>query len=156
MKIDYDNTGKILSAGIGDDFQGIEYIHSLPFDFEQAFSLGKYQINLDTLLVEKVEGWIAPEWIAPDGYIPVVREIGARSGYIPVVREIDARRLRLALLQLKLLDKVEAAISMLDRGAQIDWEYATEIKENYPLVLALATNLGLDTEAIFTLAISLD
>ena len=156
MKIDYDNTGKILSAGIGDDFQGIEYIHSLPFDFEQAFSLGKYQINLDTLLVEKVEGWIAPEWIAPDGYIPVVREIGARSGYIPVAREIDARRLRLALLQLKLLDKVEAAISTLDRGAQIDWEYATEIKENYPLVLALATNLGLDTEAIFTLAISLD
>ena len=169
MKIDYDNTGKILSVGIGDDFQGIEYIHSLPFDFEQAFSLGKYQINLDTLLVEKVEGWIAPEWIAPDGYIPVVREIGARSGYIPVVREIDARsgyipvareidarRLRLALLQLKLLDKVEAAISTLDRGAQIDWEYATEIKENYPLVLALATNLGLDTEAIFTLASSLN
>jgi hypothetical protein len=138
MKIDYDNTGKILSAGLGDDFQGIEYIHSLPFDFEQAFSLGKYQINLDTLLVEKVEGWIAPD------------------GYIPVVREIDARRLRLALLQLKLLDKVEAAISTLDRAAQIEWEYATEIKENYPLVLALATNLGLDTEAIFTLASSLN
>lgn len=72
------------------------------------------------------------------------------------IRTIDARRLRLALLQLKLLDKVEAAISTLDRDAQIDWEYATEIKENYPLVLALATNLGLDTEAIFTLAISLD
>lgn len=73
-----------------------------------------------------------------------------------VIRSIDARRLRLALLQLDLLDTVEAAIATLGKAAQIDWEYATEIKEDYPLVLALANNLGLDTEAIFTLAISLD
>jgi hypothetical protein len=136
MKINYDESGKILSAGIGDDFQGIEYIQPLPIDFEYAFSLGKYQINLDTLLVEKVEGWIAPD------------------GYVPFVREIDARRLRLALLQLNLLDTVEAAISTLGKAAQIDWEYATEIKENYPLVEALATELNLDTDAIFTLASS--
>ena len=73
-----------------------------------------------------------------------------------VIRSIDARRLRLALLQLDLLDTVEAAIATLDKAAQIDWEYATDIKENYPLVEALAANLGFDTEAIFTLAISLD
>jgi len=72
------------------------------------------------------------------------------------IRTIDARRLRLALLQLNLLDGVESAIATLDKSAQIDWEYATEIKEDYSLVLALANNLGLDTEAIFTLAISLD
>ena len=138
MKINYDESGKILSAGIGDDFQGIEYIQPLPIDFEYAFSLGKYQINLDTLLVEKVEGWIASD------------------GYVPFVREIDARRLRLALFQLNLLDKVESAIATLGRAAQIEWEYATEIKENYALVLALAANLGLDTVAIFTLASSLE
>jgi hypothetical protein len=73
-----------------------------------------------------------------------------------IVRSIDARRLRLALHQLDLLDNVEAAIATLDKAAQIDWEYAAEIKEDYPLVLALATNLGLDTDEIFTLAISLD
>lgn len=72
-----------------------------------------------------------------------------------IVRSIDARRLRLALHQLDLLDKVESAIATLGKAAQIDWEYATEIKEDYPLVVALATNLGLDTEAIFTLAASL-
>ena len=138
MKINYDESGKILSAGIGDDFQGIEYIQPLPIDFEYTFSLGKYQINLDTLLVEKVEGWIAPD------------------GYVPFVRRIDARRLRLALLQMGLFDEVETSLSKLGRAAQIEWEYATEIKEDYPLVLALANNLGLDTEAIFTLAISLD
>ena len=137
MKINYDESGKILSAGIGDDFQGIEYIQPLPIDFEYAFSLGKYQINLDTLLVEKVEGWIAPE------------------GYVPFVREIDARRLRLALFNLGLLGTVTGAIAALPQPAQIDWEYATTIREDYPLVVALATNLGLDTDAIFDLASSL-
>jgi hypothetical protein len=71
------------------------------------------------------------------------------------VREIDARRLRLALLQLDLLDTVEAAINSLGAAAKIEWEYATTIREDYSLVVALATNLSLDTEAIFTLAISL-
>jgi hypothetical protein len=75
---------------------------------------------------------------------------------LQITRTIDARRLRLALHQLDLLEVVEAAIATLDKSAQIDWEYALEIKEDYPLVIALATNLGLDTEAIFTLAISLD
>ena len=137
MKINYDESGKILSAGIGDDFQGIEYIQPLPIDFEYAFSLGKYQINLDTLLVEKVEGWIAPD------------------GYVPFVREIDARRLRLALLQLDLLDKVEAGLSKLGRAAQIELEYSTNIKEDYPLVISLLTELGLNVGKFFDAAIEI-
>ena len=72
-----------------------------------------------------------------------------------VVRSIDARRLRLALLQMGLLNDVETSLSKLGRAAQIDWEYATTIREDYPLIVALATNLGLDTDAIFTLASSL-
>jgi hypothetical protein len=72
------------------------------------------------------------------------------------IRTIDARRLRLALLQLDLLDTVELAIATLGKAAQIEWEFATDIKENYSLVEALSTNLNLDTDAIFTLASSLD
>ena len=83
-----------------------------------------------------------------------IDEIAANQPPAPI-RTIDARRLRLALLQLNLLDNVEAAIATLGRAAQIEWEFATDIKENYPLVLALAANLGLDTVAIFTLASSL-
>ena len=76
---------------------------------------------------------------------------------LPVaIRSIDARRLRLALLQLDLLDIVEAAISTLGRAAQIEWEFATDIKESYPLVDALATSLNLDTHKIFALASSLE
>ena len=137
MKINYDESGKILSAGIGDDFQGIEYIQPLPIDFEYAFSLGKYQINLDTLLVEKVEGWIAPD------------------GYVPFVREIDARRLRLALLQLNLMDKVEAGLSKLGQAAQIEWETLRRFKEDYPLMISLSTELGLNVGKIFDVAIEI-
>ena len=86
-------------------------------------------------------------WLAKKGNKPLPAEPIA-----PPIRTIDARRLRLALFQLNLLDKVEAAISTLDRAAQVNWEYATEIKEDHPLVEALATDLGLDTDAIFDIA----
>jgi hypothetical protein len=51
------------------------------------------------------------------------------------IREIDARRLRLALHQLNLLDTVET--------------------ENYPLVISLSTELGLNVSEIFDIAIAI-
>lgn len=72
-----------------------------------------------------------------------------------VIRSIDARRLRLALIELDLLDTVENAISTLPKPAQIDWEYAPHIKEDYPLVQSLSGALGLDVSEIFDLAQSL-
>ncbi len=73
----------------------------------------------------------------------------------PFARMIDARRLRLALHQLDLLEIVESAIVSLGKPAQIDWEYATEIKENYPLVISLSTDLGLNVSEIFDIAIAI-
>lgn len=85
------------------------------------------------------------------------QEIDQAQSFISpiIIREIDARRLRLALSQLGKLSIVKTAIASLNEAAQIDWEYATIIKEDYPLVLALGTNLNLDINAIFTLASSL-
>jgi hypothetical protein len=74
------------------------------------------------------------------------------SPVVPSIRSIDKRRLRLALLQLGYLDTVTAAIQSAGRAAIIDWEDATFIREDYPLVQALVTNLGLDVDEIFTLA----
>ena len=71
------------------------------------------------------------------------------------IREIDARRLRLALHQLNLLDTVETAIAALGRDAQIEWEYATIIKANYPLVISLSSELGLNVSEIFDIAIAI-
>lgn len=73
----------------------------------------------------------------------------------PPIRTIDARRLRVALLQLNLLDKVEAGLSKLGQAAQIDWEYATDIKEDYPLAISLSTELGLNVSKIFDVAIEI-
>lgn len=72
-----------------------------------------------------------------------------------VVRSIDARRLRLALLQLNLLDKAEAGLSKLGRAAQIELQYATNIKEDYPLVISLLTELGLNVGKFFDVAIEI-
>ena len=71
------------------------------------------------------------------------------------IREIDARRLRLALHQLNLLDTVETVIAALGRDAQIEWEYATIIKANYPLVISLSSELGLNVSEIFDIAIAI-
>lgn len=68
------------------------------------------------------------------------------------VRTIDKRRLKLALNQLGLLDTVEAAISTLDEAASINWEDATDIKEDHPLVERLVSDLKLDINVIFDLA----
>ena len=73
----------------------------------------------------------------------------------PQPRRIDARRLRLALLQLGLLDDIESAITSLGAAAKIEWEYAISIQEDNLLCVAITTQLGLDVDAIFTLAGSL-
>lgn len=86
-------------------------------------------------------------------YVEVVEPIPQSP--VVEVREIDARRLRQALFQRGELSTVTAAINSLGEAAKIDWEYATFVKEDYSLVIALSTNLGLDVNAIFTLANSL-
>ena len=85
-----------------------------------------------------------------------IAEIQASINAAPKpIREIDARRLRLALLELGLLDKVETALSSLPKAAQIDWEYATTIREDYPLVISLSNVLNLDVAQIFDKAQSI-
>ena len=74
------------------------------------------------------------------------------SPIAPVPRKVDARRLRLALFQLNLLTAIETAIAAQPRSAQIEWEFATDVKADHPLVVQLATTMSLDVDAIFDLA----
>ena len=93
-------------------------------------------------------------WLADGNTIPVP----VAPPIVPQPREIDARRLRIALLQLGYLAKVEAAIASADEETKIEWDFATIIKEDYPLVKSLAFASGLTAEninAIFELALSL-
>ena len=92
-----------------------------------------------------------------DAFVASGQELEVIDDPVPttIIRSIDMRRLRLALLQMELLDDIDAAIAAQPRQAQIEWEYATEVKTNHPLVVALATAMSLDINAIFDLGESL-
>jgi len=108
-------------------------------------TLQRIEINIETGETKVID--LTPEEIS---------ELQALANTTPKpIREIDARRLRLALLELGLLDKVEPALSSLPKAAQIDWEYATTIREDYPLVVSLSEALDLDVTQIFDKAQSI-
>lgn len=108
-------------------------------------TLQRIEVNIETGETKVID--LIPEEIS---------ELQALANTAPKpIREIDARRLRLALLELGVLDKVEAALSSLSKAAQIDWEYATTIKEDYPLVVSLSEALDLDVTQIFDKAQSI-
>jgi hypothetical protein len=80
----------------------------------------------------------------------------------PPPNVVSMRQARLALLGAGLLDAVEAAIAAMEgvegKAAQIEWEYATEVRRDSPLVDGLTAALGL-TDAqlndLFTVAATL-
>lgn len=61
----------------------------------------------------------------------------------PPVTQVSMRQARLALLAADLLDDVEAMMTQADRAVQIEWEYATVVDRNSPLVVAIGAALGL-------------
>jgi len=67
-------------------------------------------------------------------------------------RVATARQIRLALLDAGLLDSVQTAFDDLKEPlktkAQIEWEYATEIDKNSPLIQKLYPKLGLSEEQL--------
>ena len=85
----------------------------------------------------------------PDPYIPP-------PPVVPSV--ITMRQARLALLMADRLSEVNAAVNQAGEAAQIEWEFATEVHRNWPLVAALQSGLGLtddDLDALFTLGATL-
>lgn len=63
---------------------------------------------------------------------------------------ITMRQARLYLLNAKLLSQVDNIVSQ-NEAWKIEWEYATDVVKNSPLVVALANQLDLSAEAIDTM-----
>lgn len=95
-------------------------------------------------------------------------EFGAIDAYIeppipepqpkPVPDVVTMRQARLALLQQNLLASVEAAVAQAGTAAQIEWQYATELKRTHPLTISISAALGLTEQQLddlFTLASTL-
>jgi hypothetical protein len=95
---------------------------------------------------------VSHEWSFADGEwtAPIEIEVLAQ---VPSV--ISMRQARLQLLVQNLLDDVDFAILAMSQAAQIEWEYATEVRRDNPLVLALQTALSMtdsDMDLFFELA----
>ena len=73
----------------------------------------------------------------------------------PVPTVVTIRQARLALLAANLLDDIDAAVKAAGRAAQIEWEYATEVRRDHPLIAAMQASKGLtdaEIDALFTAA----
>jgi hypothetical protein len=66
---------------------------------------------------------------------------------VEIPQSITPRQARLKLLEVGLLDDLEAVITT-NRAWQIEWEYATEVKRDSPLIDAVATQAGLTSDQI--------
>lgn len=95
-------------------------------------------------------------------------EFGAIAAYvvdesIHVPASVTPRQAKLALLSAGLLDAVEAAIEAIadastKRVAQIEWEYAQEVRRDCPQLNAVAAQMGMtdaQLDELFTLAATL-
>jgi len=71
---------------------------------------------------------------------------------------VTMRQARLALLEAGLLASVEAAIASMTgtegEAARIEWEYATELRRDHPLVVSLVPALGLTDAQLDALFLS--
>ena len=65
---------------------------------------------------------------------------------------VTMRQARLALLSAGKLDDVDNAINALPdpmrREAQIEWEFASTVEKQSPLIKSLASSIGLDAEGL--------
>ena len=65
----------------------------------------------------------------------------------PVPQVITIRQARLQLLEVGLLDDVEALVA-LDRKSQIEWEYASEVYKQSPLIESIKETMNLTDKQI--------
>lgn len=85
------------------------------------------------------------------GDFGVLSEYLAPATPVFVQSVITMRQARLALLAAGLLDTVDAGIASLPRAAQIEWEYAAEVRRDNALIGSMATALGLTSQDLDSL-----
>ena len=73
----------------------------------------------------------------------------------PILYSVTMRQAQLALLQLGKLDAVLAALANQPRASQVAWAAASVVVRDDPLVVQLATMLGLPLNDLFSLASTL-
>jgi hypothetical protein len=75
-------------------------------------------------------------------------EVAARRAAARAAMVCTPRQARLALQQAGLLGAVTAWIATAEETTRIEWEFASEIRRDWPAILACATVLGLTEEQL--------
>ena len=65
-----------------------------------------------------------------------------------VPQQVTMRQARLELLSRDLLDDVDAVIAVAGRAAQIEWEYASTVDRDNPVIAAVQQQQGMTDEQI--------
>lgn len=130
-----------------------------------------YRLDENNVIVESLDfSANDPSLLLAQGFVEHTESLSNNVGYTfdgttlsapvetpEVPNSVTPRQARLALLEMQLLDDVEAAIVSGPQEWQIEWEYATHIVRDSALVRGLGPALGLtseDLDTLFTLAAS--
>ena len=119
----------------------------------RAASVAPVNISLNESPGELRANWTGYEWVELPYAAPVITE-----PVILVPQVVSRAQFILALLQIDLLDEVEAAIAAADRAAQINYNERLEFERSFPLIATMAAVLGktdADIDALFVLAATL-
>lgn len=120
-------------------------VSSTVYPESREYLQGKVLVNFNVTSEEKdgtvmytyeqlrFEPWYSDEAIE--------KEVAKRKEELKV-KSITPRQARLKLLEANLLDDLEAVITT-NRAWQVEWEYATEVKRDSPLIEAVAVQAGL-------------
>lgn len=110
-------------------------------------------LSLTEIDGEMRANWTGYEWVDLPYAAPVITE-----PVIPVPQVVSRAQFILALLQIDLLDEVEAAIAQADRATQINYNERLEFERSFPLIATMAAVLGrtdAEIDAVFVLAATL-
>ena len=119
----------------------------------RAASVAPVNISLNESPGELRANWTGYEWVELPYAAPVITE-----PVILVPQVVSRAQFILALLQIDLLDEVEAAIAAADRATQINYEERLEFERSFPLIATMAAVLGktdAEVDALFVLAATL-
>ncbi len=71
-----------------------------------------------------------------------------------VPSSVTPRQIRRALTVAGLRETVEAAVAAADQGTKDDWEFANEVRRDWPALNQMATALGMTSEQVDALFIA--
>ena len=98
-----------------------------------------------------LNGWVAAENAAIGDLFDGASFTPAPVPSPPAPQSVSMRQARLALLAAGLLDDVEAALKASGQAAEIEWEYAADVRRDHPLIAAMQQAQGLSDAQVDTL-----